>query len=82
MHQGQICMSVEKVTRPRKGLRRSSCRCSFERAAKKLKVGDPTTDKSNVIGPLINDKQARQIVKDAARRRGHERARPSYWAAG
>ena len=31
-----------------------------ERAAK-LKVGDPTADKANVIGPLINDKQAARV---------------------
>lgn len=55
MHQGQICMSVEKV------LVQASIFDEFlkrfvERAAK-LKVGDPTADESNVIGPLINDKQ-------------------------
>ncbi|MBO0345376.1 aldehyde dehydrogenase family protein [Roseibium sp. CAU 1637] len=59
MHQGQICMSVEKV------LVHESIYDTFvpkfvERAAK-LKVGDPTTDKSNIIGPLINDKQVAQV---------------------
>ena len=58
MHQGQICMSVEKV------LVHQSIYAEFlarfaERAAK-LKVGD-TADKSNVIGPLINDRQVARV---------------------
>jgi len=58
MHQGQICMSVEKVLVHEnvydEFLRR------FVARAGKLKVGDPR-DKSNVIGPLINDKQAAKV---------------------
>lgn len=59
MHQGQICMSVEKV------LVQDSILPAFlagfvERAAN-LKIGDPTEDKSNVIGPLINDKQVATV---------------------
>lgn len=55
MHQGQICMSVEKV------LVHESIYAEFLQAfvqrAGALKVGDPSTDDGNVIGPLINDKQ-------------------------
>ncbi|PCI02612.1 MAG: aldehyde dehydrogenase [Hyphomicrobiales bacterium] len=58
MHQGQICMSVEKV------LVHESIYPEFlskfvERAAK-LKVGD-SSDKSNIIGPLINDRQVARV---------------------
>ena len=59
MHQGQICMAVEKV------LVQESIFDEFlakfvERAAK-LKVGPPLADQANVIGPLINDKQAMNV---------------------
>ena len=59
MHQGQICMSVEKL------LVHESIFDEFlgrfvERAAK-LKVGPPLADKDNVIGPLINDKQVANV---------------------
>lgn len=58
MHQGQICMSVEKV------LVQESIFADFlqkfvARAAK-LKIGD-TADKSNIMGPLINDRQAARV---------------------
>jgi len=58
MHQGQICMSVEKV------LVQESIYPEFlekfaARAAR-LKVGD-TADKANVIGPLINDRQVARV---------------------
>ncbi len=59
MHQGQICMSVEKVLVHEKVFD-EFVRRFVERAAK-LKVGDPGKDKSHVIGPLINDKQARKV---------------------
>ncbi|WP_417672009.1 aldehyde dehydrogenase family protein [Roseibium sp.] len=59
MHQGQICMSVEKVLVHEKIF--DSFLAKFVERAAKLKMGDPTTDKSNIIGPLINDKQASQV---------------------
>jgi len=66
MHQGQICMSVEKVlvqdTLYEKFLPQ------FVERARKLKMGDPSADRTNVIGPLINDKQAAQVkaqIEDA-----------------
>ena len=68
MHQGQICMSVEKVLVHEK-VYDEFLRRFVERAAK-LKVGDPR-DKSNVIGPLINDKQAAKVkeqIDDAVAR--------------
>ena len=66
MHQGQICMSVEKI------LVQESVMPEFlerfrERAAK-LKVGDPNKDNSHIIGPLINDRQAERVksqIEDA-----------------
>lgn len=65
MHQGQICMSVEKV------LVQESVYPEFlhrfvERAAR-LKTGN-VADKSNVIGPLINDRQVARVkhqIEDA-----------------
>jgi aldehyde dehydrogenase (NAD+) len=65
MHQGQICMSVEKI------LVHESIYADFlakfvERASK-LTVGD-TRDKSNIIGPLINDRQVVRVkaqIEDA-----------------
>lgn len=59
MHQGQICMSVEKVLVHEK-IFDAFVQRFVERAAQ-LKMGDPTKDKSNVIGPLINDKQAAKV---------------------
>ncbi|MGH1358605.1 MAG: aldehyde dehydrogenase family protein [Burkholderiaceae bacterium] len=59
MHQGQICMSVEKVL-VHESVFEPFIKAFVERAAK-LKVGDPTHDKSNVIGPVINDRQAQRI---------------------
>lgn len=58
MHQGQICMSVEKVLVQEaiypEFLRRFAARVA------KLKVGD-TADQANVIGPLINDRQVARV---------------------
>ncbi|MGB7303009.1 MAG: aldehyde dehydrogenase family protein [Burkholderiaceae bacterium] len=59
MHQGQICMSVEKILVQDK-IFEPFLKNFIERASK-LKMGDPTTDKSNVIGPVINDRQAERI---------------------
>jgi aldehyde dehydrogenase (NAD+) len=60
MHQGQICMSVEKV------LVQESVLPAFLRAfaarAGKLRVGDTAVD-GNVIGPLINDRQAERVSR-------------------
>ena len=53
MHQGQICMSVEKVL-VQEGIFDTFLKRFVERASN-LKVGDPTKDDSNIIGPLIND---------------------------
>ena len=59
MHQGQICMSVEKVLVHEK-IFDDFLKRFVERAAK-LKVGDPTKSKEHVIGPLINDKQTAKV---------------------
>ena len=65
MHQGQVCMSVEKVLVQEKiydeFLRKFIARAS------KLKTGN-VADKSNVIGPLINNRQAENVkhqIEDA-----------------
>jgi aldehyde dehydrogenase (NAD+) len=59
MHQGQICMSVEKVLVHERIFDAFLAR--FVERAAKLKVGDPLKDPSNVIGPLINDKQVQRV---------------------
>ena len=66
MHQGQICMSVEKILVQESVFDEFLSR--FAARAAKLKVGDPSADKGHVIGPLINDKQAgkvREQIEDA-----------------
>ena len=66
MHQGQICMSVEKVLVHEKIFDHFLKR--FVERAKLLKVGDPTKNKEHIIGPLINDKQVgkvREQLEDA-----------------
>jgi aldehyde dehydrogenase (NAD+) len=59
MHQGQICMSVEKVLVHEKIFDHFLKR--FIERAKLLKVGDPTKNKEHIIGPLINDKQVAKV---------------------
>ncbi len=59
MHQGQICMSAEKIL-VQEGIF-SEFLAGFVKRAGALKVGDPSADNSNVIGPLINDKQVATV---------------------
>jgi vanillin dehydrogenase len=59
MHQGQICMSVEKVL-VQDTIFEPFVKRFVERAAK-LKMGDPSKDDGAIIGPLINDKQAAKV---------------------
>lgn len=66
MHQGQICMSVEKLLVHEK-IYEPFMR-KFRERASKLKVGDPLKSNDHVIGPLINDKQAAMVkeqIEDA-----------------
>jgi len=58
MHQGQICMSVEKLLVHENIYQPFMER--FKARAANLKVG-PTSNNDNVIGPLINDKQAAKV---------------------
>ena len=58
MHQGQICMSVEKVL-VHESIHDDFLRRFVARAAK-LRMGD-TDNPENVIGPLINDRQAERV---------------------
>jgi aldehyde dehydrogenase (NAD+) len=60
MHQGQICMSVEKVLVQEDVL--PQFLRAFAARAGKLRVGD-TADEGNVIGPLINDRQAERVSR-------------------
>ncbi len=63
--------SAASCTRGRSACRSRRCWCTssifdhflkrFVERAARLKVGDPTQDKANVIGPLINDKQAAKV---------------------
>ena len=58
MHQGQICMSTEKLL-----VQDAVCDDFLDRSldrAKKLRTG-PTGDKDNVIGPLVNNRQALRV---------------------
>lgn len=69
MHQGQICMAAEKVLVQETVFDEFLAR--FVDRASKLKVGPPLADKGNVIGPLINDKQADNVktqLEDAVAR--------------
>lgn len=69
MHQGQICMSVEKVLVHQSIY--SEFLAAFVKRAGALKVGDPSEDNGNVIGPLINDKQVAHVasqIEDAKTR--------------
>ena len=58
MHQGQICMSVEKVLVQRSIF--NEFLEKFVARAARLKVGN-TADPKNVIGPLINDRQVDRV---------------------
>jgi len=55
MHQGQICMSVEKVLVHQSIY--DEFLNAFVKRAGALQMGDPSESDGNVIGPLINDKQ-------------------------
>ncbi len=69
MHQGQICMSVEKVLVHERIFNEFLPR--FVERAARLKVGDPLKDPANVIGPLINDRQVARVkgqIDDAVAR--------------
>jgi aldehyde dehydrogenase (NAD+) len=59
MHQGQICMSVEKVLVHEKIF--DLFLKQFVERARRLKVGNPSRSKENIIGPLINDKQTAKV---------------------
>jgi aldehyde dehydrogenase (NAD+) len=58
MHQGQICMSVEKIVLHQKIAAEFTER--FVSLVKTLKSGDPK-EPGNVIGPIINQKQLDKI---------------------
>jgi acyl-CoA reductase-like NAD-dependent aldehyde dehydrogenase len=65
MHQGQICMSVERVLVHEHVFDDFLAR--FKDRAARLAMGDPR-DKANAIGPLINQKQADRVrahIRDA-----------------
>ncbi len=58
MHQGQICMSVERIIVDRKIA--DEFIGKFADRTAQLKVGN-TDDKANVIGPIISERQAEKI---------------------
>lgn len=58
MHQGQICMSTERIILQRAIADEFTAK--FVANTKKLKVGDPR-EMANCIGPIINDKQLAKI---------------------
>ena len=57
-HQGQICMSAERIIVDRK--LEDAFMTRFVAATKELKVGDPAR-MENQIGPMINESQARKV---------------------
>ncbi len=59
-HQGQICMSAEKIIVDKKLA--DPFLDKFIAATKELNVGDPTM-MDNQIGPIINEKQVRSVDK-------------------
>lgn len=69
MHQGQVCMSVEKVLVQEKVY--DTFMQGFVARASNLKAGN-VAHRSNVIGPLINDRQAAKVKRqlDDARAKG------------
>ena len=69
MHQGQICMSVERVI-VREEIYDDFVK-RFLARVKKLSVG-PTDNKGNVLGPVINDRAVERIRRhfDDARAKG------------
>ncbi|MCG6858501.1 MAG: aldehyde dehydrogenase family protein [Salaquimonas sp.] len=69
MHQGQICMSIERVIVNEKV--HDAFMEKFLPRVGKLKVG-ATSDKDNVLGPVINDRAAERIRRqfDDARAKG------------
>ncbi len=59
MHQGQICMSVEKVLVQDTIF--DNFLDKFASRASQLRMGDPSKDADAVIGPLINHKQVERV---------------------
>ena len=58
-HQGQVCMSVEKILVHEKIF--DKFLETFKIRASKLKLGSPNDSDQNTIGPIINDNQAMKI---------------------
>ncbi len=71
MHQGQICMSVERVIVHEKI--RDKFVDQFLGRVKKLQVGD-SSDDANVLGPVINDRAVERLTAqfEDARSKGAE----------
>ena len=71
MHQGQICMSVEKIL-VQESIMQEFLERFIDRASR-LKVGDPTKELDHIIGPLINDRQVIRVksqIDDAVAKGG------------
>jgi len=59
MHQGQVCMSVERIL-VHEGIFETFLK-RFKKRAATLQMGD-TRDPNNAIGPMINQKQADRVL--------------------
>ena len=71
MHQGQICMSVEKILVQESIMQEFLER--FKDRASRLKVGDTTKELDHILGPLINDRQVIRVksqIDDAVAKGG------------
>ncbi|MBL4813261.1 MAG: aldehyde dehydrogenase family protein [Rhodobacteraceae bacterium] len=71
MHQGQVCMSTEKILVQQDIY--DVFMAKFLARAAKLRTGH-TNDKDNVIGPLVNNRQAKRVqalIEDAVAKGAH-----------
>lgn len=57
-HAGQVCVSVQRIYVPRKLAKEFATRLAA--GAKKLRIGDPTSDKTE-IGPLIRNAEVQRV---------------------
>ncbi|WP_311315660.1 aldehyde dehydrogenase family protein [Neobacillus niacini] len=58
LHQGQICMSINRIIVDKKVVREFVEK--FTASVRKLKVGDPKDNETN-IGPMINEHQVKKV---------------------
>jgi aldehyde dehydrogenase (NAD+) len=60
-HQGQICMSTNRILVHRSLYDKFIAR--FVERAQQIPYGDPASDRSVIIGPIINEQQIQKILE-------------------